>query len=305
MFFFNAKKRKWKVVKKSLIAERYIARKHEESLNYSAYDPGLMRSYLIVCSFADQITLSAIFNNFILVCILIAGLLVGIGTYPTFQNNRHVMIVDDFVLYSFCCEVILKVLSEGASPQLYITGPEWKWNVFDFSIVLVSLLPIGAGRVKLLRLVRLLRLAKVFRRIPRLRMIIEGLIGGLESMMYIFLLMFLTFYMFSVAGMIFFGNNDPFHFHSVEISMLTMLRIATLDDWGDIFYLNYYGCDSYSGGYYTNKKTQVDKWCASLLLLLLLSSLLLPSLPCLSFKLSSPHSPPPPPFLRAQTLLFD
>jgi hypothetical protein len=57
---------------------------------------------------------------------------------------------------------------------------------------------------------------------------------------------------FAVAGIIFFGVNDPWHWNGVVISMLTLIRIATLDNWGDVFYINFFGCDVYSNGYYTS-----------------------------------------------------
>ena len=139
--------------------------------------------------------------------------------------------IDVVILYSFASEIILKTLGEGLAPYRYFIGPEWRWNVFDFLIVLFSLpfIKFAGGQVKLLRLVRLMRLAKVFRRIPQLQMIIMGLLGGLKSIAYIVLLMFLVFYMYAIVGVLFFRDTDSFHFHSIEISMLTLLRIATLD----------------------------------------------------------------------------
>ena len=145
------------------------------------------------------------------------------------QHNEGVMLVDEIILISFTSEVVLKIFAEGMGPQLYFIGPEWKWNLFDFFIVLLSLLPVGAGQVKLLRLIRLMRIAKVFRKIPQLQLIIMGLYGGMESILYIFVLLFMTFYMFAIAGLLFFKTNDPWHFRSLEIALLTLLQIATLD----------------------------------------------------------------------------
>ena len=57
----------------------------------------------------------------------------------------------------------------------------------------------------------------------------RGLAAGIGSISYITLLLVLTLYLYAVAGIMLFGDNDPWHFKSVEISMLTLLRVGTLD----------------------------------------------------------------------------
>jgi hypothetical protein len=41
--------------------------------------------------------------------------------------------------------------------------------------------------------------------------------------------------------------------------MLTLFRCALFDGWGDILYINYYGCDKYSMGVYTNDPMEDEK----------------------------------------------
>jgi voltage-gated sodium channel len=226
--------------------------KHEK-LNYLNLSTPL-REYVFLSNYVDAVVFHPIFSNWILIATVVAGIIVGLQTYPTFDDNEYVVLIDTIVLYSFSLEVILKLIAEGTSPHHYFVGSEWRWNWFDFLIVLFSLpfFPIGGGQVKLLRLVRLMRLAKVFRKVPQLQMIMMGLIGGLKSIVYIVILLLITFYLFAIAGIIFFRDNDPWHFKSVEIAMLTLLRVATLDDWGNILYINYFGCEDYPADYYTN-----------------------------------------------------
>lgn len=238
--------------RKLLSREEYENQRHKHNLDYTqAISP--LREWLIFCNFCDSVANSSIFSNYIFGCIIIAGFLVGVETFNSLAKSSVVRILDSLVLYSFCCEVGVKLFAEGKAPLLYFIGPDWKWNIFDFTIVLFSLpiVPVATSQIKLLRLIRLMRLAKVFRKIPQLQMIIMGLAGGMESIAYIFVLLFLIFYMFAIAGMIFFRDNNPWHWRSLEVSMMTLLRIATLDGWGDIFYIDYYGCHEYSaGGYY-------------------------------------------------------
>ena len=90
-----------------------------------------------------------------------------------------------------------------------------------------------------------------------------GLLAGLKATSYIVLLLFLTLYLFSTIGIILFRDNDPYHFRSVEISLLNLFNVASGDSWGDAFYTNYYGCDLYdSSGLFTNDPNQ-DKHVSS------------------------------------------
>jgi hypothetical protein len=49
-------------------------------------------------------------------------------------------------------------------------------------------------------------------------------------------------------GMMLFRKNDPFHWYSLPVSLMTLFRISTLEDWTDIMYFNIFGCDSYNVG---------------------------------------------------------
>ena len=61
-------------------------------------------------------------------------------------------------------------------------------------------------------------------------------------------------------GMIFFKDNDPFHFGNLGLALLTLFRAATLEDWTDIYYINYYGCGNpmYQTFIYTTNKTEAN-----------------------------------------------
>ena len=57
--------------------------------------------------------------------------------------------------------------------------------------------------------------------------------------------MLVVFYFFAIFGFILFSQNDPWHFGNLHLSMLTLFRCATLEDWTDVMYVNMYGCDMY------------------------------------------------------------
>lgn len=193
-------------------------------------------------------------------CIVLAGVLVGAQTYPDLAKLQAIKILDSIVFFIFLLEVIFKIMSEGMQPLEYFIGTEWHWNCFDFFVVVMTMpfVPVQNNQVAFLRLIRLMRLAKVFRKVPQLRMIISGLIGGMKSIVYIMVLLLLVLYLYAIAGIFFFGTNDPWHFNSIAYSLTTLFVMATLADWGDIFYVNYFGCEYYPADFYVLSPEEVE-----------------------------------------------
>jgi len=76
------------------------------------------------------------------------------------------------------------------------------------------------------------------------------LVAGVKAAGYIAMLLFLVFYIFAIAGMLAFRRNDPFHFRSIPVSLLSLFRACTMEDWTDIMYINMYGCKKYNSGLY-------------------------------------------------------
>ena len=58
-----------------------------------------------------------------------------------------------------------------------------------------------------------------------------------------------VFYLFAIAAINLFRDNDPWHFNSIPIAFVTLFRVATLEDWTDVMYINMYGCDKYQSIY--------------------------------------------------------
>lgn len=238
----------------------------------SQYHPDLiapLKIYLSISFKANHLVNGDYFNNIVTFTIVIAGILVGVQTYDSMTDSFVVDVLDYVVLGIFTFECCTKIIMEGLEPWMYFVGPEWKWNCFDFAIVLLSFpfwgsVFAGSSSIALLRLVRLARLGKLIKKIHALQMIVKGLIGGLSSISYIMILIFLVYYLYGVMGYYLFAGNDPFHFGTLADAMITLFRISTLDNWGDIMYINYFGCDYYPDLYVSPMdKTPRNKklWC--------------------------------------------
>jgi len=68
---------------------------------------------------------------------------------------------------------------------------------------------------------------------------------GITSIGFIGSILFMTFYIFGIVGIILFKENDPWHFKNCHTAMISLFRMATMEDWTDIMYINMYGCDVY------------------------------------------------------------
>ncbi|MDC0231456.1 ion transporter [Aureispira] len=190
------------------------------------------------------------FHNSVTIAILIAGILVGISTYNEFYTKYQTPLefLNNIILGIFIIEIFIKILAEGKKPWLYFYDG---WNIFDFIIVAAAFMPFGGSSIAILRLLRLLRVLKLIKALPKLQMLVGALLKSIPSMGYVSILLLLLFYIYAVAGVFFFGDNDPIHFHDLQTSMLSLFRVVTLEDWTDIMYINMYGCENY--GYGENK----------------------------------------------------
>ena len=195
---------------------------------------------------ANSIVQSKLFSRAIILVIVCAGVLVGIQTFPEIESRWAPLLnaLDTIILGIFTIEILLKMTAKAPKPWLFFNNG---WNVFDFIIVAVCFLPFGGGYVAVLRLFRLLRVLRLITAIPRLQVIVSGLMRSLPSMVYVSILIFILFYVYAVVGVILFRENDPIHFGDLWTSLLSLFRVVTLEDWTDVMYIQIYGSEGYAG----------------------------------------------------------
>ena len=187
---------------------------------------------------------SVFFQRFILGAILAAAVIVGLETDRGLMARHGGLIyaLDWTVLGIFIIEAILKIARHGRHWHRYFKDP---WNVFDFTIVVVCLVPLGGHYAAVLRLARVLRALRLVSTVPRLQLLVGSLLRSLPSMGYIGLLLSILFYIYAVLGVFLFRDNDPVHFGDLPTAALSLFRIVTLEDWTDIMYTQMLGSDVY------------------------------------------------------------
>ena len=159
--------------------------------------------------FCRRISTAPWFQNFILGFILLAGVVVGMQTYREFEaDHRQILnLADQIILGIFVLEVLIKIIAEGKSPWNYFRDP---WNIFDFAIVAICLLPIQNSQfIAVLRLARVLRVLKLVSAIPRLQVLVNAVLKSIPSIGYVFLLGLLHFYIYGCMATFLFSENDP------------------------------------------------------------------------------------------------
>lgn len=182
---------------------------------------------------AGTIVQSKWFQRFIIATIIFAGVLAGVETDAAIvaANERLLRSLDAIVLGIFVIEVILKLAAHAPKPWNYFRDG---WNVFDFSVVVLCLLPVGSQFAVVLRLCRALRLLRLVSALPKLQLLVGALIKSFSSMGYVSLLLGLMFYIYGITGVHLFGAHDKEHFGSLPAAFLTLFQTVTLDDWKNL-----------------------------------------------------------------------
>lgn len=186
-------------------------------------------------SAARHIVESKGFRGAIIAVILLAGVLAGVETNAAIvaEHSGLLRALDLTVLGIFIVEIALKITAHGRRPFDYFRDG---WNVFDFTIVAVCLLPVGGPFAAVLRLVRTLRLLRLVTALPRLQLLVGALLKSMSAMGYVTLLLALIFYIYAVIGIHLFGQHAPAQFGSLSTALLSLFQMITLDAWSELYH---------------------------------------------------------------------
>ena len=162
----------------------------------------------------------------ILGVIIFNAILLGLETSPTIMATWGPLIktLDQICLIIFIIEIAAKLFAFG--PRFFRDG----WNVFDFLIVAIALLPATQG-LAVLRAMRVLRVFRVLNAAPRLRRVVEGFVSALPGMGSVFLLMTIIFYIGAVMSTKLFGETFPDWFGDLGRSAYSLFQVMTLESW--------------------------------------------------------------------------
>jgi len=174
------------------------------------------------------------FELFVISVIIFSSLMIGVRTYHLPGLIETILIGLDYaVTMFFLLEISIRMAAEDRFRDFFKKG----WNIFDFVIVVVSLIPLDDSEYALVaRMLRLFRVMRLISFIPELRVLVSALISALPRMGYVALLMFIIFYLYAVIGNMLYAQLNPGLWGDLGVSLLTLFRVATFEDWTDVMY---------------------------------------------------------------------
>ena len=177
---------------------------------------------------------SKFFNTLVISVIIASALYAGVSSYNEIIPADYFFLLQVFdysITVFFTIEILIRIFAERSLINFFKDG----WNVFDFLIVSISLIPIGGAEsifvVRLLRIVRILRIITV---VPAFRHIIDSLIKTIPRVGFIALLMFIFIYIWGAIGTLFFDEINHERWGNIGVAMLTLVQVATYDDWAAV-----------------------------------------------------------------------
>ncbi|BBN83395.1 hypothetical protein PA25_33800 [Pseudoalteromonas sp. A25] len=174
------------------------------------------------------------FELSVVAVIIISALEIGAKTFPLSSGAISVThVLDVFITLFFLFEISVRFIADEDKKRFFKKG----WNIFDTLVVVISLIPVNDSEMALLaRLVRVFRVLRMVSVVPELRVLINSLIKAMPQLGYVILLMFIIFYIYAAIGSFVFKDINPKLWGDIAISMLTLFRIMTFEDWTDIQY---------------------------------------------------------------------
>ncbi|WP_022873366.1 ion transporter [Nesterenkonia alba] len=168
-------------------------------------------------------------QRFVIVVILVNAVVLGLETSPPVMETAGGLLVtiDTLCLAIFVVEIACKLVAFG---WRFFRDP---WNVFDFVVVSVALVPAGAG-LEILRTLRVLRVLRLISQLPQLRKVVAALLHAVPGILSTGALLGLIFYVAAVMATTFFRDTLPEYFGGFWDSMFSLFQIATLSSWETI-----------------------------------------------------------------------
>ena len=166
------------------------------------------------------------FQNFIITVILINGAVLGIQTTDGLSSSSMLILdmIDRICLAIFVTELTMKIVIYRFS--FFKRG----WNIFDFLIVAISLIP-ASGQLSILRALRILRLLRLITTVDSIRRVVSGMLIAIPGVGSVGALLLIFFYIGAVISTTLFGDLFPQWFGNLGRSMYSLFQIMTLESW--------------------------------------------------------------------------
>jgi len=173
------------------------------------------------------------FQNGVLAVIVLNALLIGLTTDPDILSGHRSLFrfLNLLIQVIFVVEIAIRLVAFAPGVHRFFADG---WNVFDFTVVALSLLPAVGPFATVARLARLFRALRLVSVVPELRLIVSTMVRSIPSMGHVILLLGLIVYVYAVLGVHLFRGVDPEHWGSLPRAGLTLFEILTLEGWVEV-----------------------------------------------------------------------
>jgi len=168
-------------------------------------------------------------QHFVVAVILFNAIILGLETSDALMQRFGTLLIvlDKLCLAVFCVEIGARLLAYRLA--FWRSG----WNLFDFAVVGVALVP-GAGPWAVLRSLRVLRVMRLLTVVPSLRKVVAAFLHAIPGLGGVMLLMAVFLYTSAVLATNLFGERFPQWFGSLGASLFSLFQILTLEGWADM-----------------------------------------------------------------------
>ena len=173
------------------------------------------------------------FEYFIIGVILANAAILGLGTSSRIEEQYGDLLNlgNQVALGIFIVEAAMKLLALAPRSHRYFQSG---WNIFDFAVIVFSLVPATGEFAMVSRLARLLRVVRLITTVKELRVIVAALVRAIPSVGHVMVLMSIVVYIYAIMGYHLFAEEDPEHWRTLGISLLTLFNIVTLEGWVEV-----------------------------------------------------------------------
>lgn len=158
--------------------------------------------------------------------ILLNAVVLGLETSRSIMAEwgPWLILIDRSILLVFVVEIGLRLVVHRFA---YFREP---WNVFDFIVVAIALIP-ASGPLAVLRALRVLRVLRLITLVPSMKRVVGGLLSALPGLGSVSAIIAIIFYVSAVIATKLFSAHFPALFGDLGSSAFTLFQVMTLEGW--------------------------------------------------------------------------
>ncbi len=175
-----------------------------------------------------RLVYSSQFELIVAFVILVNAVCLALLTMPDIDPSVRETLnqLDTYALFIYLGELVIRLVSYGKKPWKFFRQG---WNVFDFSIVVLSF-GLFSGNTIILRLLRIFRLVRIFRFLPEVRVLTSSIVKSLPPLLSVAVLIFLALFMYGMAGVYIFGEQLPESWGNITLALTSLFILLTLEN---------------------------------------------------------------------------